>query len=91
MVHRHQSLLLILSSLLVCHANDLDLVRSHGVVVVQLEINIFDEEGPDIVAEAVGVERTLWRWDVSDHRRDVMHDSCLDSTTSTLQNQNFVL
>lgn len=60
MVQRRQSSLFVLPSLLVCHADDLDFVSSHGIVVVQLEVDVLDEKGPDIVAEAIGIERTLW-------------------------------
>lgn len=51
--------LLILGSLLVCHADDLHFVGLDGAVVVELEVDVFDQEGPDIVAEAVGVEGAL--------------------------------
>ena len=56
LVKTMQSSLLIFARFLVGHADDLDLVRLDGSIVVQLEIDIFDEEGPDIVAEAVGIK-----------------------------------
>lgn len=40
-------------------ADDLDLVRRDRGLVVQLECDVLDEEGPDIVAESVGVKVTL--------------------------------
>lgn len=38
---------------------DLDAVGVDGVRVVQLEVDVFDNEGPDFVAEAVRVEMAL--------------------------------
>ena len=38
-------------------ANDLDLVRSHGLrAVLHLERNVLDQKGPDFVAKAVCVK-----------------------------------
>lgn len=41
--------------------HDLDSVGVDLAVVVELEIDVFDDEGPDIVTEAVGVEVSLER------------------------------
>lgn len=41
-------------------ADDLDPVCMDLVCVVELEVDVFDDESPDIVAEAVGVEMSLY-------------------------------
>ena len=51
---------LLLPRLLRITAHDLDLLRRDIVLVVELEIDIFDEERPDFVAEAVGIQMTLF-------------------------------
>ena len=53
----HPSLLL--PWLLRIAAHNLDLVRRDIVLVVELEVDILDEERPDFVAEAVGIQMTL--------------------------------
>ena len=40
-------------------AHNLDLLRRDVVLIVQLEIDILDEERPDLVAEAVCIQMTL--------------------------------
>lgn len=40
-------------------ADNLDLVGAHGGLVVELESHIFDQEGPDLVAESVGIQMAL--------------------------------
>ena len=41
-------------------AHDLDLIRMDCLArVLHLECNILDQEGPDLIAEAVGIEMTL--------------------------------
>jgi hypothetical protein len=39
-----------------------DLVR-----VVELEVDVFDNEGPDVVAEAVGIEVALYKYTLLIH------------------------
>ena len=41
-------------------AHNLDLLSLDVVLIVKLEINILDEECPDFVAEAVGIQMTLY-------------------------------
>ena len=53
----HSSLLL--PRLLRIAAYNLDLLRRDVILVVELEVDILDEERPDFVAEAVGVQMTL--------------------------------
>lgn len=48
-----------LSRSLAVAAHYLHLVCRNGLLVVQLENNIFDKERPDFVTEAVGIEMTL--------------------------------
>ena len=50
---------LLLPRLLRITAHDLDFLRRDIVLVVELEIDIFDEERPDLVAETVGIQMTL--------------------------------
>ena len=50
-----------LSRLLRVAAHDFDLLCCNGIATVQLEIDILDEESPDIVAEAVGIQVALYR------------------------------
>jgi hypothetical protein len=40
-------------------SDDLDLLGVELVLVVHLEVDVLDDEGPDFVAEAVGVEVAL--------------------------------
>ena len=42
-------------------ADNLDAVGMDLLVVVQLEVDVLDDEGPDIVAESVGIEMSLQR------------------------------
>lgn len=48
-----------LTSLLVCAADDFDFVGVNRVLVVELEVDIFDGERPHVVAESVGVKMAL--------------------------------
>lgn len=58
---RRSSSLLTLARTLRVAADDLDLVRVDDVAaVVELELYVLDEEGPDLVAETVGIERALY-------------------------------
>ena len=50
-----------LGHLLRVAAHDLDAVGVDLVRIVELEVDIFDDERPDVVAEAVCVEVTLER------------------------------
>lgn len=53
-------ILLLVIRLLRTAADDLDFVRLNRVaIVVELESDIADEESPNLIAEAVGVERAL--------------------------------
>ena len=45
--------------LLALAGDDLDSLGLNIVRVVQLEFDVLDNEGPDLVAEAVGVEMSL--------------------------------
>ena len=40
-------------------AHNLDPIRSEGTTTVEFEIDVFDEESPDVVAEAVGIKMSL--------------------------------
>ena len=40
-------------------ADNLDLFSRDRILVIQLEIDVFDQERPDFIAEAVGVQVTL--------------------------------
>jgi hypothetical protein len=40
-------------------ADDLDLVCLEGSALITFEMNVFDKEGPHVVAEAVGLEVAL--------------------------------
>lgn len=49
-----------LARLLGVAANNLDLVRRDGrTAIVHLECDILDEEGPDFVAESIGIKTSL--------------------------------
>jgi hypothetical protein len=48
-----------LSLLLALAGNDFDPLRLNSVGIIKLELNILDNERPDFVAEAVGVEVSL--------------------------------
>ena len=48
-----------LTSLLVRTANNLDFVGFERTLIVKLERNIFQKEGPNIVTEAIGVQTAL--------------------------------
>lgn len=59
-IGRHAKDQLLLLVLLGAAAHNLDLVRIDQLAaVVELERDIADQEGPDFVAKAVGIERTL--------------------------------
>jgi len=53
---------LLLSGLLCIAAHDLDLLGLDITLIVELEVDILDEERPDFVAEAVGIQMTLDGW-----------------------------
>lgn len=57
--------ILLLTRLLGVAAHDLDLIRCDIILIVQLEVDILDEERPDFVAEAVGIEMALQACNVS--------------------------
>ncbi len=40
-------------------ADDLDLVSLYGALVVQFEVDVLDQERPNFIAEAVGIQMTL--------------------------------
>lgn len=40
-------------------ADDFDSIGLHSVLIVELEADIFDKEGPDFIAESIGVQVTL--------------------------------
>ena len=48
-----------LTGLLVGTADDLDFVSFEGALVIELEVDILDQEGPHVVAESVSIEMTL--------------------------------
>lgn len=50
---------LLLSGLLRIAAHDLDLLCRDIVLIIELEVDIFDEEGPDFVAEAICIQMAL--------------------------------
>jgi len=59
-IGRHAKDRLLLLVLLGTAAHNLDLVRIDQLAaVVELERNVADQESPDFVAKAVGIERTL--------------------------------
>lgn len=53
------SLSLCLARSLCVAAHDFDSIGLHSVLVVELEADIFDKEGPDFIAEPIGVQVTL--------------------------------
>ena len=53
------AVILLLARLLGVAAHDLDLLGLDGLVVVQLEVDVLDQERPHIVTEAVRVEVAL--------------------------------
>lgn len=50
---------LLLSRLLRITAHNLDLLRRHGILIIQLKVDVLDQKRPDFVAEAVGVKMAL--------------------------------
>ena len=52
---------LLLSRLLRITAHNLDLLRRHGILVIQLKVDVLNQERPYFVAEAVGVKMALKR------------------------------
>ena len=42
-------------------AHDFDLLRLDIVLIVELEVDVFDEKGPHIIAEAIGIKMALVR------------------------------
>ena len=55
----HPSLLL--PRLLRITAHNLDLLRRHGILIIQLKVNVLNQKCPYFVAEAVGVKMALQR------------------------------
>jgi hypothetical protein len=55
----HPCLTLCLAGTLAVAADDLDPVRRHRGLVIQLECDILDQERPNFVAESVGIQVTL--------------------------------
>ena len=51
---------LLLFCFLIIATDDLDFVSMDGALIVELEVDILNDEGPDVVAEAVGVEMALF-------------------------------
>lgn len=51
---------LLLPRLLRIAAHNLDLLGCDIVLIIELEVDILDEERPDFVAEAVGIQMTLF-------------------------------
>ena len=49
----------LLARLFAVHRDDLYSVGMHGLRTVQLEVDILDDEGPNFVTEAVGIEMAL--------------------------------
>ena len=52
---------LCLPRLLRITAHNLDLLRRHGVLIIQLKVDVLNQERPYFVAEAVGVKMALDR------------------------------
>lgn len=40
-------------------ADDFDSIGLYSVLIVELEVDIFDKEGPDFITESIGVQVTL--------------------------------
>lgn len=57
-------------------ADNLDLLGLDGVLVVKFEVDILDQERPDFVAEAVGVQMTLEAQHDQPHRQGRNGSSC---------------
>ena len=50
---------LLLTRLLGVTAHNLDLVRWYIILIIELEIDVFDKECPDFIAKAIGIEVAL--------------------------------
>ena len=50
---------LLLPRLLRITTHDLDLVRRHGILVIQFKVDVLDQKRPYFIAEAVGVKMAL--------------------------------
>lgn len=61
--------LLCFSRSLCVAAHDFDTIGLHSVLIVELEADIFDKEGPDLIAEPIGVQVTLATQKVHEQRR----------------------
>lgn len=57
----HHRMDLCLSGSLAVTAHDLHFLRRNSCLVVQLEVDILDQEGPNFVAESISIEVTLQR------------------------------
>lgn len=57
---RSRTVPLLLPRLLRIAAHNLDLLRRDIVLIVELEVDVFDKERPDFVAEAVCIQMTLF-------------------------------
>lgn len=53
------AIILLLPRLLSIAANNLDLLSLHRILVVELEVDIFDEERPHFIAKSVRIQMTL--------------------------------
>ena len=49
-----------LSRPLAIATHNLHLVRRNSGLIIQLEVDIFDKEGPNLIAEAIGIEVALF-------------------------------
>lgn len=52
---------LLLPRLLRITAHNLNLLRRHSILIIQLKVDIFNQKRPYFVAEAVGIKMTLHR------------------------------
>jgi phage gp45-like len=57
-----------LARLFAIHGHDLHFIRVQAGGIIELECDVFDDEGPDVVAKAVGVQMAL-RKTVNPRRR----------------------
>jgi hypothetical protein len=48
-----------LARLLAIHGHDLHFIRVQARGIIELECNVLDDEGPDVVTKAVGIQMSL--------------------------------
>lgn len=62
-LHKHSNshAPLLLPRLLRITAHNLDLLRRHSVLIIQLKVDVLDQKCPYFIAEAVGVKMALQR------------------------------